>query len=116
MALAHTLVTAIRRRRRHLAVLKTIGFDRRQVLATVTWQAMTFAALGLLLGLPLGIAAGRWAWYLFARQIDVVPEPVTPVALILLLVPAAVLLAIVVAAAPAWSAARTRAAVVLRAE
>ena len=116
VALAHTLVTAIRRRRRHLAVLKTIGFDRWQVLATVTWQALTFAALGLLLGLPLGIAAGRWAWYLFARQIDVVPEPVTPVALILLLVPAAVLLAIVVAAAPAWSAARTRAAVVLRAE
>jgi len=116
VALAHTLVTAIRRRRRHLAVLKTIGFDRWQVFATVTWQALTFAALGLLLGLPLGIAAGRWTWYLFARQIDVVPEPVTPVALILLLVPAAVLLAIVVAAAPAWSAARTRAAVVLRAE
>lgn len=115
-ALAHTLVTAIRRRRRHLAVLKTIGFDRSQVLATVTWQALTFAAIGLVFGLPLGIAAGRWTWYLFARQIDVVPEPVTPIGLILLLVPAAVLLAIVVAAAPAWSAARTRAAVVLRAE
>jgi hypothetical protein len=115
-ALAHTLATAIRRRRRHLAVLKTIGFDRRQLLATVGWQAVTFAAVGLLVGLPLGIAAGRWAWYLFAKQIDVVPEPVTPVGLVALLVPAAVLLALAVAALPAWSAARTRAAVVLRAE
>ena len=115
-ALAHTLATAIRRRRRHLAVLKTIGFDRRQLLATVGWQALTFAVIGLLVGLPLGVAAGRWAWYLFATEIDVVPEPVTPVGLVFLLVPAAVLLALGVSALPAWSAARTRAAVVLRAE
>jgi hypothetical protein len=115
-ALAQTLVTAIRRRRRQLAVLKTLGFDRRQLLATVAWQATTFAVIGLAVGLPVGVAAGRWAWYLFAEQIEVVPEPVTPVSLVLLVVPAAVLLAILVAALPAWSAARTRAAVVLRAE
>ena len=48
--LAHALVMAIRRRRRHLAVLKTLGFDRRQVFATVAWQATTFAALGLAVG------------------------------------------------------------------
>jgi hypothetical protein len=114
--LAHTLVTAIRRRRRQLAVLKTLGFDRRQLLLTVAWQATTFAAIGLIVGLPLGIAAGRWAWYLFAQQIEVVPEPVTPIPLVLLVVPAAVLLANLVAALPAWSAAQTRAAAVLRAE
>ncbi len=114
--LAHTLVMAIRRRRRHLAVLKTLGFDRRQLLATVAWQATTFAALGLVVGLPLGVAAGRWAWYLFAEQIEVVPEPVTPIPLVPLVVPAAVLLANLVAALPAWSAAQTRAAAVLRAE
>jgi ABC-type lipoprotein release transport system permease subunit len=115
-ALAHTLVTAIRRRRRQLAVLKTLGFDRRQLLATVAWQATTFAAIGLVVGLPLGVAAGRWTWYLFAQQIEVVPEPVIPLRLVLLVVPAAVLLANLVAALPAWSAAATRAAVVLRAE
>jgi len=114
--LAHTLVTAIRRRRRQLAVLKTLGFDRRQLLLTVAWQATTFAAIGVIVGLPLGIAAGRWAWYLFAEQIDVAPEPVTPVPLVLFVVPAAVLLANLVAALPAWSAARTRVAAVLRAE
>jgi putative ABC transport system permease protein len=115
-SLAHTLVTAVRRRRRHLAVLKTLGFDRRQLLATVGWQAATLVAVGLAVGLPLGIAAGRWGWYLFAEQIGVVPEPVTPVLRILLVFPATFLLAIVVAALPAWGAARTRVAVVLRTE
>ena len=114
--LAYTLAAAVRRRRRHLAVLKTLGFDRRQLLATVAWQALTLVAIGLAVGLPLGIAAGRWAWYLFAEQIGVVPEPVTPVSWILLVIPAAFLLAYLVAALPAWNAARTRAAVVLRAE
>jgi ABC-type lipoprotein release transport system permease subunit len=114
--LAYALVTAVRRRRRQLAVLKTLGFDRRQLLATVAWQATTFAAIGLAAGIPLGIAAGRWAWYLFAQQIEVVPEPVTPLPLVLLVIPAAVLLANLVAALPGWSAARTRAAAVLRAE
>jgi PPIC-type PPIASE domain/FtsX-like permease family len=114
--LAHALVMAIRRRRRELAVLKTLGFDRRQVFATVAWQATTFAALGLVVGLPLGVSLGRWAWTLFAEQIGVVPEPVTPLPLILLVVPAAVLLANVVALLPARYAARTSPALVLRAE
>ena len=66
----------------------------------------TYAALGLVVGLPLGVAAGRWLWNLFAQQIGVVPEPVTPVPLVLLVVPSAVLLANVVAAIPALVATR----------
>ena len=114
--LAHALVMATRRRRRHLAVLKTLGFDRRQLLATIAWQATTLAAVGLAIGLPLGVSLGRWAWTLFAEQIGVVPEPVTPLPLILLVVPAAVLLANLVALLPARNAARTPAALALRAE
>jgi PPIC-type PPIASE domain/FtsX-like permease family len=114
--LAHALVMATRRRRRHLAVLKTLGFDRGQVLATVAWQATTLATLALVLGLPLGVSLGRWAWTLFAEQIGVVPEPVTPLPLILLVVPAAILLANLVALLPAHNAARTPAALALRAE
>jgi ABC-type lipoprotein release transport system permease subunit len=115
-SLAHALLLLVRRHRRQLAVLKTLGFDRRQVFATIVWQATTLAAIGLVVGLPLGVAVGRWTWTLFAEQIGVVPEPVTPLPLILLVVPAAVLLANLVAAFPAWSAARMRAAAVLRAE
>ena len=65
---AHTLITSVRRRRRELAILKAVGFVARQVRATVAWQATAMAASSLIIGLPLGIAAGRWAWTLFATQ------------------------------------------------
>jgi ABC-type lipoprotein release transport system permease subunit len=113
---AHTLVTSVQRRRRDLATLKTLGFVRRQVLATVAAQASVLATIGLLVGLPLGIAAGRWAWTLFADQLGVPASVALPVAAIALAVPAAVLLANLVAALPARSAARTEPAVVLRSE
>jgi len=115
-ALAQTLVFSVRRRRRDLAILKTLGFDRRQVLSSVAWQATTFAAVGLIVGLPLGDALGRWAWNLFAEQLGVIPETVTPVPLLLLIVPGAILLANAVAIVPGHVAARTRPAPVLRAE
>jgi hypothetical protein len=114
--LGHALITSIRRRRRDLAVMKTLGFTRAQVVATVAWQATTVAAVGVLVGLPLGLGAGRFAYNVFAKDLGVVPEVVTPVGITLLVVPAALLIANIVAALPGWTAARTRPAVVLRAE
>src|SRR5512132_3144824 len=52
--MAHTLITSVQRRRRDLAVLKTLGFVRGQVAATIAWQATTFAVVALCLGLPFG--------------------------------------------------------------
>jgi hypothetical protein len=115
-ALAHALVTSIRRRRRDLAVLKTLGFTRGQISAAVASQATTIAAIGLLVGLPVGVAVGRFAWNVFAEDLGVVPEAVTPIRLTVLVVPAAILLANLIAALPARSAAHTRPALVLRAE
>ena len=115
-ALAHTLLVSVRRRRRDLAVLKTLGFVRLQVLATVAWQATIVAAVGLLAGVPLGVAIGRFGWNVFAEDLGVVPETVTPIGLTLLIVPASIVLANLIAAVPGWTASRTRPAVVLRAE
>jgi putative ABC transport system permease protein len=114
--LVHVLVTSIRRRRRDLAVLKTLGFVRRQVSAAVAWQATTLLALALVAGLPVGVAGGRWLWTLLATRLYVPIEPVIPVRAILLLVPAAFLTANLAAAIPAFVAGRTRPALVLRAE
>jgi predicted lysophospholipase L1 biosynthesis ABC-type transport system permease subunit len=114
--LTHTLVTAIGRRRRDLAVFKTVGFVRGQITSTVAWQATTMVAIALLAGLPVGVALGRWAWITLAHQIGVVSEPVTPLPTLLLLVPATVLLANLIALAPASLAARIRPALALRAE
>jgi ABC-type lipoprotein release transport system permease subunit len=115
-ALASTVATAVRRRRRDLAVLKVIGFVRSQVRATVAWQSSTLALLAGLIGLPLGIAAGRIAWEAFAGGLGVPPRPVTPVVAVVVLVPVLLLLANLVAAVPARVAARMRPAAALRTE
>jgi ABC-type antimicrobial peptide transport system permease subunit len=113
--IAQTLVTSVRRRRRDLAILKAVGFVGRQVRASVAWQATAIAGTGLLVGLPLGVAAGRWAWTLLAQGFAIQPVAVLSPGL-LLAIPAVLLLANAVAAIPARTAARTRAAVVLRTE
>jgi hypothetical protein len=113
--IAHTLLTSVRRRRRDLAILKTVGFVTRQVRATVAWQATALACAGLIVGVPLGLLAGRWAWLLFAGQEAIVPAPVIS-PLTLLAIPAVLLLANAIAAIPARSAARTQPAVILRSE
>jgi hypothetical protein len=114
--LGHLLVTSVRRRRRDLAVLKTLGFVRSQVSATVAWQATTLATVALLVGLPLGIAAGRWAWLLVNQGLGSLASPVTPTVSLLAAILATLMVANLVAAVPARSAARTRPAMVLRAE
>jgi putative ABC transport system permease protein len=115
-AVGHMLVTSVRRRRRDLAILKTLGFVRRQVSATVAWQATTVVLIALIVGVPLGLVAGRWTWSYFADQIGVVPEPVIALVPALLAIPAALVLANLVAAIPGRIAARTRPSVVLRTE
>jgi hypothetical protein len=114
--LAHTLASSTRRRRRDLAVLKTLGFTRRQLRQAVAWQATTIAAIALLIGLPAGVAGGRWAWRYLAAQLGVLPEPAVPLTAILIAIPAALVVANLIAAVPAQAAARIQPAVVLRAE
>jgi hypothetical protein len=113
--IAHTLLTSVRRRRRDLAILKTLGFVARQVQSTVAWQATAIAGASLIVGLPLGLLAGRWAWILLTDQVAIVPAPVIS-PLLLLAVPAVLLLANAIASVPARSAARTQPAVILRTE
>jgi hypothetical protein len=115
-ALALTLVATVHRRRRDLALLKTLGFTGRQLRAVVASQATVAVAVGTLVGIPLGIGLGRTLWVLFARQVHVVPDPVTPVGTIAVLAVSALVLANLVAALPGRIAARTRMTVLLRAE
>ena len=115
-ALGLTLVASVRRRRRDFALLKTLGFTRRQLAGAVCWQSSAIAAVGLVVGVPLGIAAGRWLWLAFAHALAAVPDPTIPAGSIALAAVAALVLANLVAALPSLRAARTPAAEVLRAE
>ena len=113
---AQLMIVWVQRRRRDIAVLKTMGFVRRQVLALVTWQAATLAALSLLIGVPLGIFAGRAAWTLFARELGVQTLSVVPGIGVALCIPVVFLIAVLVALGPAWFAARVQPARALQAE
>jgi hypothetical protein len=75
-----------------------------------------FVALALVVGVPFGIALGRWSWLLVADRLGVVSPPSVPPATIFALVPAALLVANVAAAVPGWLAVRVRPAEALRAE
>lgn len=112
----HALRTSIRRRAHDIAILKTLGFVKRQVWATVAWQASVIALVALVVALPLGAAAGRLAWRIFADQLSVLPHPVTALSTVLWLIPITVVLANLIAVLPARAAARTQTALVLRTE
>jgi hypothetical protein len=113
--LLHALLTALKRRRRDLAVLRAMGFVRGQLGASVLWQSTTIATFGLLAGLPVGIAVGRWVWILVAQGIGVGTDPLVPYAIVLL-VPAVLVAAGVVALPLGVRAGRVPPAAVLRTE
>jgi predicted lysophospholipase L1 biosynthesis ABC-type transport system permease subunit len=115
-ALGLTLAASVRRRRRDLALLKTLGFTQRQLAASVSWQASVAASIGIVVGVPVGIALGRWLWTIFARAIYAVPQPSVPVVAIVAVALGALVLANLVAAIPGRIAARTPTALVLRIE
>lgn len=112
----HTLVTSIRRRRRDLALLKTIGFQRGQVSAAVAWQATTIAAIAVIVGLPLGLALGRVLWRALAQELGIVPDVVTPTLALALAAPATLVVVNLIALLPGRVAGRVPPAVVLRTE
>jgi len=112
----HALVTSVRRRRRDFALLATLGFTRRQVSATVAWQATTVAAVALAVGVPIGIVLGRSGWTALADNLGTVSEPIVPIAVVLLAIPVVLALVNLVAFVPGRIAARLRPAIVLRSE
>jgi ABC-type lipoprotein release transport system permease subunit len=67
-------------------------------------------------GIPLGVALGRFLWGLFVHEISAVPDPTVPVTSVVLIAVAALVLANLVAAVPARIAARTPTAQLLRSE
>ena len=116
VAVGHALITSVRRHRRELAVLKSLGFDRHQIRATVAWQATTIATVGLIVGIPAGVIIGSLVWRQVANGLGVSATPAVPALALVLVVPCALAAVNLVAFFPARAAARTRPAVALQTE
>ena len=116
LALALTIIASVRQRRRDLALLKSLGMRRSQLRAIVASQTTTILVVAILIGIPLGIAAGRWAWTAFANEIGVVPAPAVPAGALALGVLTILVAGNLLAAWPAAVAARTSVVRSLRSE
>ena len=115
-AVSHVLVTSSRRRRHDFAVLRAIGLSRRGTRLVLNSQGTAIGVVGLLLGVPLGLAAGRTGWHWVAERVPL--EDVAPLALlaVLVLVPLTVLVVNALAVWPGRHVGRLQPAEVLRAE
>ncbi|HEY1740296.1 MAG TPA: FtsX-like permease family protein [Acidimicrobiia bacterium] len=112
--LTHLLVVCVARRRRQFALLKVLGFSRRQVATTLYWQAATVAVIGVLFGVPLGAGVGEFVWRTFISNVGAVPVTVVPLGVISTLIALILIGALVLAVVPALLAARVKPGVALR--
>jgi hypothetical protein len=113
---AHALVTTVRRRRHDLAIMRSFGFTARQSRVAIAWQATLLAIAGVIVGVPLGLIAGRVIWRWLANDYPVVYVPPIEVVAILLVIPAALLVVNAIAVGPGRAAAHIRPAEALRVE
>lgn len=104
VGLFHALVVSTRRRRGDLAVLRALGFRRAQVRSAVSIEALVLGLAALLVGVPLGLAAGRLVWRSMVEDLGVLAEPQMPWLLVVTVPPALVLLALLASWIPGRSA------------
>jgi FtsX-like permease family len=115
-AVGQALTMAVRRRRRELAVLRTLGLTGRQARLVVMTQASMLAVIGLALGIPLGLAVGRALWRVVANFTPLAYYPPLAVWALVLIAPVTLLAANLLAVWPARRAARLRPGQILRGE
>ncbi|HVJ97023.1 MAG TPA: FtsX-like permease family protein, partial [Acidimicrobiia bacterium] len=115
-AIAHTLFVSVRRRAQDLAILRALGFRRRQVRSTVTWEATALALVGLVVGIPVGVLIGRLAWSTVADNLGVVSTVTMPVAALIALAAATLVVVALLGVLSSRRATRTSPAAALTVE
>jgi ABC-type lipoprotein release transport system permease subunit len=116
LTIAHLLITSVRRRRRDFAILRALGFTSWQVRGTLCWQALTLAAMALMIGVPAGIACGRLCWQIFVHQLGITPAVAVPLAALAVMAAGWLAAAAVIAVLPGEAATRNPPPRALRSE
>jgi len=115
-AVGHALATAVRRRSHDLAVLRAVGMNRGQSRLVVATQATILGFVGLLAGIPLGVALGRTVWRYVALRTPLLYLAPSELLVLAVLIPATLFAANLLAVTPSRRAARLQISQVLRAE
>lgn len=115
-AMTHALVMSVRRSRRDIGVLRSIGFTRLQVVTAVGWHATLLSAAGLAIGIPLGVVFGRLAWRAIVDELGVDSTPVGSLVAVVAVAAIVAIVANVAALIPGVVAATTSPAAALRTE
>ena len=84
------IASGTRARRRELAVMRALGGTPRQIRGSIRWHSFVVAAVGLLVGLPVGVVVGRIAFSTFARDLGTAPRPYVP-----FLIPTAIVVVVI---------------------
>jgi hypothetical protein len=114
-ALANALVVTTQQRRRDLGSLRAMGMTGRQVRWSVLIAGLSIAVVGVVVGLPLGIALGGLVWRLVASTAYVGGDPAWGTALVVIPF-AAVAVGAVLSLVPAYRTTRHRPGWSLRSE
>jgi ABC-type lipoprotein release transport system permease subunit len=116
LTIAHVLMTSVRRRQRDVAILRALGFTPGQIRRMFGWQAVTLAGIALVIGIPVGIAAGRLCWQVFAHQLGIAPVIAVPLAALPVMAASWLAAATAIAALPSGAATRSPPAQTLHTE
>jgi hypothetical protein len=116
VAVGHALFSSVSRRRRDFAVLQSLGFTRGDVRAMIAAQATVVGIAGLVIGVPIGLLAGRAGWQAITDRVPLTfHSPLTVIAVVII-APTALIAANVLAIIPGRRAAKVKPALVLRSE
>ena len=113
LALTLSIGASVNARRIDYAVFRALGFRSTQVGRSVRWQALTTMVVGVLGGIPVGIAVGRILWGRFADELGIAPTVDLPIAVLGIVAGGALFGALLAAWLPARRAARRSPAAVL---
>jgi len=103
----NALVVTARRRSQQVGVLRALGLTRGQVVAAVSTQGAALCVVGVVVGVPLGVALGRWTWSLSAHQLGVGEGAVVPVAVLVIVLGGGLGLLLALGASAGWWAGRS---------
>ena len=116
VALGHGLFSTVRHRRKDFAILRALGVSRGGSRLILAAQASTIAVVGLVLGVPIGLLAGRAGWQAITDRVPLTYRSPFAFVAVALVVPLAFIAANALAFWPGRRTAKLHPATLLRAE